>query len=40
MLKEEITKPYFISLKRFLWQEGVRGVKDTLTSCKVYPPRK
>lgn len=38
LLKDEITKDYFISLKRFLWEEGVRGPNDTPKSCKVYPP--
>ncbi|KAL9714208.1 uracil DNA glycosylase [Leucoagaricus gongylophorus] len=40
LLKDEITKDYFISLKRFLWEEGVRGPNDTPKSCKVYPPAK
>ncbi|KAF8656815.1 hypothetical protein AX16_002364 [Volvariella volvacea WC 439] len=38
LLKDEITKPYFIALKQFLWSEGVRGVDDTPSSVKVYPP--
>jgi len=38
LLKGEITKDYFISLKRFLWEEGVRGPNDTPKTCKVYPP--
>lgn len=37
MLKDEIRKPYFLSLKQFLWQEGVRGADS---SPKVYPSRK
>jgi uracil-DNA glycosylase len=38
ILKDEITKPYFVSLKRYLWNVGVKGPDDTLKSCKVYPP--
>ncbi|KAF9466529.1 uracil-DNA glycosylase [Collybia nuda] len=37
VLKDEIRKPYFISLKKFLWAEGVRGPDDTPKSVKVYP---
>jgi len=36
LLKDEIKKPYFISLKRFLWEQGVRGpdeIPTTLTVC-------
>ncbi|KAF5359422.1 hypothetical protein D9756_003307 [Leucocoprinus leucothites] len=40
LLKDEITKGYFLSLKRFLWEEGVRGANDTPKSCRVYPPAK
>ncbi|KAG9315262.1 uracil-DNA glycosylase-like protein [Chiua virens] len=40
LLKEEIKKPYFISLKKFLWEEGVRGPDDDIKSLKVYPARK
>jgi uracil-DNA glycosylase len=40
LLKDEITKPYFIALKRFLWQEGVRGADDSPKSLRVYPSRK
>jgi uracil-DNA glycosylase len=36
VLKDELTKPYFIKLKEFLWEEGV---KDPDTLCpKIYPP--
>jgi hypothetical protein len=28
-----------MSLKKFLWEEGVRGANDTPKSVKVYPPR-
>ncbi|KAH7911348.1 uracil-DNA glycosylase-like protein [Hygrophoropsis aurantiaca] len=38
LLKDEIKKPYFISLKQFLWQEGVQGPDDNTKSLKVYPP--
>lgn len=37
-LKDEIKKPYFISLKKFLWEEGVRGADDTPKYVKIYPP--
>ncbi|KIK62539.1 hypothetical protein GYMLUDRAFT_41999 [Collybiopsis luxurians FD-317 M1] len=37
LLKDEIKKPYFIALKRFLWQAGVRGPDDTPLPLKVYP---
>lgn len=39
VLKDEIKKPYFISLKKFLWEEGVRGPDDNVKGLKVYPPR-
>ncbi|KAH0833258.1 uracil-DNA glycosylase-like protein [Lanmaoa asiatica] len=35
VLKDEIKKPYFISLKKFLWEEGVRD--DDVKGLKVYP---
>ncbi|CAE6499260.1 unnamed protein product [Rhizoctonia solani] len=38
VLQGELTKPYFIKLKQFLWEEGV---KDAETLCtKIYPPAK
>ncbi|KAI9512991.1 uracil-DNA glycosylase-like protein [Russula earlei] len=37
VLKDEIKKPYFISLKEFLWKEGVRGPDDSEHDLKVYP---
>jgi hypothetical protein len=37
VLKEEIRKPYFLDLKRFLWIEGVRGKEDSDVG-KVFPP--
>ncbi|KXN91672.1 Uracil-DNA glycosylase [Leucoagaricus sp. SymC.cos] len=40
LLKDEIQSSYFLSLKRFLWEEGVRGPNDTPKSCKIYPPAK
>ncbi|OJA16461.1 hypothetical protein AZE42_04677 [Rhizopogon vesiculosus] len=40
LLKEEIKKPYFISLKKFLWEEGVHGPDDSAKSLKVYPSPK
>jgi uracil-DNA glycosylase len=35
MLQTEIRKPYFLSLKSFLWAEGVQGAE--VQSSKVYP---
>lgn len=40
ILKEEIRKPYFLSLKEFLWKEGVHGLDDSAQDLKVYPARK
>lgn len=40
VLKDEIKKPYFISLKKFLWEEGVREPDDDVKARKVYPTRK
>jgi len=37
VLKDEIKKPYFISLKEFLWKEGVQGPDDSARDLKVYP---
>ncbi|KAG8213068.1 uracil-DNA glycosylase-like protein [Butyriboletus roseoflavus] len=37
LLKDEIKKPYFISLKKSLWEEGVKGPDDNVKSLKVYP---
>ncbi|GAB1523497.1 uracil DNA glycosylase [Rhizoctonia solani] len=38
VLQDELTKPYFIKLKQFLWEEGI---KDPETLCtKIYPPAK
>jgi len=39
LLHDEIKQPYFIALKKFLREEGVRGANDTPQSCKVYPLR-
>jgi hypothetical protein len=39
LLKEEIKKPYFISLKKFLWEEGVHGPDESAKNLKVYPSR-
>lgn len=40
VLKEEIRKPYFIKLKRFLWEQGVKTVNESAKSLKIYPARK
>ncbi|OCH95469.1 uracil-DNA glycosylase [Obba rivulosa] len=40
ILKDEIRKPYFLQLKRFLLEQGVRGPDDSAKSLKVYPAPK
>lgn len=40
VLKEEIRKQYFLKLKQFLWDQGVKGAEDSSKSLKVYPARK
>ena len=40
LLKDEIRKPYFIKLKQFLWDQGVKGASDSPASLKIYPARK
>ncbi|KAG6909937.1 hypothetical protein DXG01_014206 [Tephrocybe rancida] len=40
VLKEEIKKPYFIALKKFLWEEGVKGPDDSSPKLRIYPARK
>ncbi|KAH9983086.1 uracil-DNA glycosylase [Russula compacta] len=37
VLKDEIKKPYFISLKEFLWKGGVHGPDDSAQDLQVYP---
>ncbi|KAF5367126.1 hypothetical protein D9758_003995 [Tetrapyrgos nigripes] len=37
VLKDEIKKPYFIALKRFLWKEGLRSINDSVKPLTVYP---
>ncbi|KAJ3770811.1 uracil-DNA glycosylase-like protein [Lentinula raphanica] len=37
VLKDEIKQPYFIALKRFLWNEGVREPEYIPHPLKVYP---
>jgi len=40
VLSEEIRKPYFLKLKRFLWEEGVQGATEqSVGSPKIFPPR-
>ena len=39
VLKDEIKKPYFLKLKQFLWDEGVRTSNDTPSTVKIFPPR-
>lgn len=38
VLKDEIKKPYFTTLKRLLWEEGVHGADDSPRPLKVFPP--
>lgn len=40
VLKDEVKKPYFITLKQFLWKEGVHGPDDSAESLNIYPARK
>ncbi|KWU45626.1 uracil-DNA glycosylase, partial [Rhodotorula sp. JG-1b] len=38
-LQDELRKPYFLELKRFLWSEGLRGTQDRQGGkLKVFPP--
>ncbi|GAW01980.1 uracil-DNA glycosylase [Lentinula edodes] len=37
VLKDEIKQPYFIALKRFLWDQGVREPQYSPQPLKVYP---
>ncbi|EPT01358.1 hypothetical protein FOMPIDRAFT_1161611 [Fomitopsis schrenkii] len=37
LLKDEIRKPYFLKLKQFLYDAGVRGSKDSAPNLKIYP---
>lgn len=38
-LHEELRKPYFLDLKRFLWSEGLQGTQDRQGGkLKVFPP--
>ncbi|KAI9057215.1 uracil-DNA glycosylase [Trametes sanguinea] len=37
VLKDEIRKPYFLKLKRFLREQGVKGPEDSAPNLKVYP---
>lgn len=40
LLKDEIKKPYFITLKEWLWEQGLKGPNDTPMPLKIYPARK
>ncbi|KAF6757200.1 uracil-DNA glycosylase-like protein [Ephemerocybe angulata] len=40
LLKDEIRKPYFLDLKRFLWDAGLKSSLDTPPSLQIYPPPK
>ena len=39
VLKDEIRKPYFLKLKKFLYEQGVKGASDSAPNLKVYPAR-
>lgn len=39
LLTDEIRQPYFLKLKRFLREQGVKGPDDTAANVKVYPAR-
>ncbi|TEB34698.1 uracil-DNA glycosylase [Coprinellus micaceus] len=40
LLKDEIRKPYFIELKKFLWQAGLKSCSDTPPNLNIYPSAK
>ncbi|EIM90965.1 uracil-DNA glycosylase [Stereum hirsutum FP-91666 SS1] len=40
LLKDEIKKPYFIALKEWLWEQGLKGPNDTPMPLKIYPAPK
>jgi uracil-DNA glycosylase len=37
-LQDEIRKPYFIKLKKFLWEEGIKGPEPETFTNKIFPP--
>ncbi|KAI0649340.1 uracil-DNA glycosylase [Trametes meyenii] len=37
LLKDEIRQPYFLKLKRFLLEQGVKGPDDSAPNLRVYP---
>lgn len=39
VLKDEIRKPYFLELKRFLNNKGVRGPENSRPNLDIYPSR-
>lgn len=39
VLKDEIKKPYFLNLKRFLYETGVRGPNSVPMKPEIYPAR-
>lgn len=39
ILKDEIRKPYFIKLKRFLREQGVKASNNSAKNLKIYPSR-
>jgi len=40
MLKDEIRKPYFLDLKRYLRDAGLRSANDTPSHIDIYPVAK
>ncbi|KAI0661566.1 uracil-DNA glycosylase [Cubamyces menziesii] len=40
VLKDEIRQPYFLQLKKFLREQGVKGPDGSAPNLKVYPPPK
>lgn len=38
LLQKEIRMSYFLTLKRFLWQEGLRLPDDASSKTKIFPP--
>ncbi|KAJ2922884.1 hypothetical protein H1R20_g14242, partial [Candolleomyces eurysporus] len=40
LLQSEIRKPYFLKLKKFLWDSGLKSAQNTPQTVKIYPPAK
>ncbi|RXW24278.1 hypothetical protein EST38_g1550 [Candolleomyces aberdarensis] len=40
LLQSEIRKPYFLKLKKFLWDNGLKSAQNTPQTVNIYPPAK